>query len=76
MVKSRCVLGFLLCKEVVDGAVAGAEAGDRSTLKLPRVIHEHRRQQGASESPKCTVWMGTTMTNCIADKCNEMHFAP
>ena len=70
------MLGFLLCKGVINGLDGGAEAGDRSKHKLLQVIHEHRRQQGASESPEGTVWMGTTVTNCIdADKCKEMHFA-
>ena len=74
--KLGCVLGFLLRRGVINGLDGGEEAGDRSTCKLLQVIHEHGRQQGATESPKCAVWMGTTVTNCIdADKCEEMHFA-
>lgn len=70
------MLGFLLCKAGINGLDGGVEAGDRSKRRLLQVIHEHRRQQGASESPRCTVRMGTTVTNCIdADKCEETHFA-
>lgn len=50
MVKSGHVLGFLLCEGVINSLDGGAEMGGRNKSKIFQVIHEHRIQQGASES--------------------------
>lgn len=73
MVKSGRVLGFLLCKGVINGLGGGADTGGKNKYKIFQV-HEHRIQQGVSESPKGAVWMGNTVANCIdAKKCTLQH---
>lgn len=74
MVKTGHVLGFLLCRGIINSLDGGAETGGRNKCKIFQVIREHRIQQGAPESPKGTVRMGTTVTNCIdAKKCTLQH---
>lgn len=71
--KSGHVLGFLLCKGVINGLDGGEETGGKNKYEFFQV-HEPRIQQGVSESPKGTVWMDTTETNCIdAKKCTLQH---
>lgn len=46
------MLGFLLCRGVINSLDGGAERGGRNKCKIFQVISKHRIQQGASESPE------------------------